>query len=441
MKAIGVMDAKAAGIDVGSERLHVSVGGETGRVFGTMTGALYELRDWLLSEGVRQVAMEATGVYWLVVYEVLSAAGLQVLMVNGRHVKQVPGRKSDMLDCQWLSTLLGHGLLRAGFVPGDLVRRLQDYQRLRQDHVSVAGSHVQHMQKALDRMNLKPHEVISSLTGASGMAMLRAVLDGERDPGQLLKLCNPQIQRKKADALHEAFRGHWKDEHLFALRQAVQAWDFYQTLIAQCDEQIADVLKEMAGPEDPQAPPIARGKPGGTNAPDIPQFHQLLVRACGYKDPTLIPAIGDYSLMQLISEVGTDLSAWANEKRFASWLGLAPAHKQSGKRRRADVKKPNRAGRIFTTIAQSLARTTDKALGGFYRRLRGRRGGPIANKAVARKLATTFWRLMVKGTDYVEQGLAHYTAKARESELRLLRKLAKQQGYELIISDLVQVPG
>lgn len=432
MKTLPVLNEKAAGIDVGSESLHVSIAGDAPRVFGTMTCDLEQLREYFLQHGVQSAALEATGVYWLCTYEVLEAAGIEVLVVNGRHVKNVPGRKSDMADCQWLATLHAHGLLRSGFVPDGSIRRLQDYMRLRQDKISMAASHVQHMQKALERMNIKLHDVISSLTGKSGQAVIKAILAGERDPQRLLELCDVQIRQKKADAVRESLRGTWKEEHLFALRQAVAGWEFYQTQLRECDQAIEVLLKDMTGPEDPgAAAPKASHPKIGSNTPQIEGLHRILVRLCGGHDPTSIPAIADYSLLQLISEVGTDLRKWRSPKHFTAWTGLAPGSNQSGKRRGRFSRRRNRAGQIFSTLAMSLSRSVDKGLGGFYRRLKARRGGLIANKALARKIAALFWQVMVHGAAYAEEGLTKYEARVLETETRLLRKLAHKHGFTL----------
>lgn len=426
-----ILNDRAGGIDVGSESLHVSIAGESPQVFGTMTRELHRLRDHLLEQSVHTVALEATGVYWLCTYEVLEAAGIEVLVVNGRHVRNLPGRKSDMADCQWLATLHAHGLLRSGFVPPVHIRCLQDYLRLRQDHISMASSHVQHMQKALERMNVKLHDVLSSITGDSGLAVTRAILSGERDPEKLLALCDVRIRKNKAEAVRESLRGTWKAEHLFALRQALAGWEFYQVQIRECDQAIEQALREMAGPDDPMEPPTASSKRPSPNAPQIQQLHGLLRRLCGGRDVTTIPAITDYSLLQLIGEVGTDLSRWPSEKHFTSWTGLAPGSNQSGKRRGRASRQRNRAGHIFSMIAQSLARSVDKALGGFYRRLRARRGGLIANRALARKIAALFWQLMVRGETYAEEGLKKYQARILETEQRALRKLARKHGFTL----------
>lgn len=431
MKPLQVLNENAAGVDVGSEHLHVSIAGAPPQVFGTMTVDLDRLADHLVRHGVTTVAMEATGVYWLCVYEVLETAGLEVLMVNGRAVKNLPGRKTDMADSQWLATLHAHGLLRAGFVPTAAIRQLQDYMRLRQDHLQMGASHVQHMQQALERMNIKVHDVISSLTGASGLAMIRAIIAGERNTERLLALCDPQIRSKKADRLREALRGNWRREHLFRLRQALEGWDFYQAQVRACDEQIESCLRDMAGPDDPNAPPSSDSKRPSPNAPTITGLHTLLRRLLEGGDPTVLPGVTDYSVLQLTAEIGTDLRKWPSEKHFTAWLGLAPGSAQSGKRHGKVSRHRNRAGRVFCVLARSLARSVNFALGAFYRRLRGRRGGLIANLALARKLAALYWRILVHGLDYVEYGLRRYEETVLKSEQQLLRKLAAKHGMTL----------
>jgi len=430
--SLPVLDATAAAIDVGSEQLHVSVAGGPPKVFGTTTGQLHELRDWLKAQGVRSVAMEATGIYWFCPYEVLEKGGFQVVVVNGKYVKNLPGRKTDMKDCQWQATLHAHGLLKPGFVPPEHIRRLQDYLRVRTDHITMAASHEQHMQKALDRMNLKIHDVLSDLTGVSGLKMVEAILKGERNPVTLIALCDPQVQKNKVGRLRAALEGNWKEEHLFALRQAYELWQVYQQKIGECDQAIEKMLEEIAGPEDPAKPAPPALKRGGVNTPQIAGLHSLLWRLCGNKDLTVLPGVADYVLLQLVAEVGTDLSKnWKHEKYFTAWLGLAPGSHQSGKRRGSQRRGRNRAGRLFCVIARSVGRAVDKALGGFYRRLKARRGGLVANLALARKLAELFWRLMVHGRAYVEQGLKKYEQKVAQTEQRLLQKLARK--YNMLL--------
>ena len=427
-KHLPILDVKAAFVDVGSEHMHVSVGGDVPMIFGTVTSQLHALRDWLLAQDVHSVAMEATGVYWLPLYGVLEAARLDVRMVNGRQTRNAPGRKTDMQDSQWGSTLHMHGLLRAGFVPPSDIRRLQDYLRLRADHVGQAGSCVQLMQKALERMNVKLHDAISSLAGASGMAVMRAIVAGERDPAALLALCDVQIRRAKAELVKETLRGTWSDEHIFALEQALQSWDHYQRLIAECDRRIESVLP----PHDPTLPPLAGpAKRGGANAPEIGMLREILAHMCSGRDLTRLPTLAPYSVLQLIGETGTDLSKWATEKHFTAWAGLAPGSNDSGKRHRSVKRRRNRAGQLFCMLATTLVRSKTIALGAFYRRMAARRGKAVANKALARKLAAWFWRVMVKGDDYVEQGIAHYEEQVRKGKERALRRLASELGQQL----------
>lgn len=436
MKALPILDERATGIDVGSERLHVSIGGEAPCVFSTMTRDVQRLVAWLQERRVRSVAMEATGVYWMYLYAALQTAGIEVVVVNGRYVRHLPGRKTDMADCQWLATLHAHGLLRSGFVPPPDIRRLQDYVRLREDHVSMAASHVQHMQKALERMNVKFHDVISDLTGASGMRVMRAILDGQRDPASLLQLCDEQIKKRKAERVIESLRGMWQPEHLFALRQALAAWDFYQGQIRECDQAVEQLLRDMAGPPaDDDDASHSKGKRPSANTPRIPGMHRMLVQLCGGCDPTVVPGMADHSLLRVISEVGTDLTQWPTEQHFTAWTGLAPGTAQSGKRRKNQARQRNTVGRLFSAMARSVGNSVDTAFGGFYRRLKARRGGLVANKALARKLAAMFWRMMVHGVDYVEHGLKKYQARAQLSEQRVLAKLARKHGMQLVSAD------
>jgi transposase len=315
---------------------------------------------------------------------------------------------------------------------------LQDYQRLRSDHLVGAASQVQKMQQALERMNIKFHDVISDLAGVSGLKVVRAILKGERRPGELLALCDPQIQKKKSVLVKESLRGCWKKEQLFALRQALELWEAYQQKIADCDQEIEGLLQQLAGGSGPAGNALigpvrlAPTKDPGKNAPIIERCQELLVRICGGQDATQIPGLSQALVLQLVSEVGTDMTRWKTEKHFVSWLGLAGGRKQSGKRKGTVKAHRNRAGRMFCAASRALAQSVDKALGGFYRRLRGRVGGLAANVALARKIAQLFYRLLRYGMDYVEKGLKAYQLKVLETEAYLLRKLAKKQGFVLI---------
>jgi hypothetical protein len=416
-----VLDAKATFVDVGSERMHVSVGGAVPVVFGTVTSQLHALRDWLLAQGVSSVAMEATGVYWLALYGVLEAAACRrrwsavARRATRQDARPTCRTRSGARRCTCMACC-------ARLRPSADIRRLQDYLRVRADHVTQAASCVQLMQEALDRMNVKLHDAISSLAGASGMAVMRAIVAGERNPAALLALCDIQIRRAKAELVEESLRGTWRVEHIFALEQALQSWDHYQRLIAECDRRIEAALP----PYDPSLPPLPKTlKRGGANAPEISKLREILVQMCDGRDLTQLPAHTQYGVLQIIGETGTDLTKWATEKHFTSWTGLAPGSHDSGKRKRHVKRTRNRAGQLFCMMAASLARSKNIALGAFYRRLATRRGGLVANKALARKLAAWFWRVMVKGDDYVEKGIAHYEEQVRKNKERALRRLAE----------------
>ena len=442
--SLPVINPQAAGLDVGSEKIHASIAGAQAKVFGACTADLHALRDWLKEGGVTSVAMEATGIYWLGVYAVLEAAGMEVIVVNGAHVKNLPGRKSDMKDAPWISTLHMHGLLRGGFVPPERIRRLRDYQRQRTDHITMGAAHVQHMQKALDRMNVKVHDVISSVIGVSGLKMVRAILGGERDPEKLAALCDAQILKKKKERLVKALAGTWSEEQLFALRQGLEGWEFYQRQMAACDERIATVLSELAG--QPPAPdaggamsPARPAKELRHNAPQtMPQLPEWLRQIFGGADLSALPSLSDYTVLQLLAEVGPDLSAWPTVKHWTAWLGLAPSSRQSGKRRRREVRHGGRAGQLFRVAARSLARAKQSWLGAFYRRLAAVKGGKVANKAAARKVAELFYYGLTKGMSYVEQGIQGYEQRYLEHRAKSLTRQAKQLGLVIFPLTLVE---
>jgi len=444
-------------IDVGSECLHVAIYNGPVRVFRTFTCELYQVVDFLKEHAVKSVAMEATGVYWIALHDLLEASGLQSVVVNGAHVKNLPGRKSDMSDPQWLAELHAHGLLNAGFIPQEAVRRLRDYERLRQDHVQMGSTHVLHMQKALDRMNIKIHEVISQLTGWSGQRIIGAILAGQRDPEKLADLCDQQILQKKRPRVIESLRGFWHPQQLFALRQAWEGWQFYQKQIQACDQEIAQALAAVpaAPPQSPPEPPSANlSKPAPKsdakpkempltlkangpkrmhhNGPQIAQLHQILKVLCGGQSAADLPTLTDYTVLQIIAETGTDMTRWPTVKHFTAWLGLAPSSRQSGKRRKPEKRFRGRAGRLFCVAARSLARSKYLALAGFYRRIRATRGGQVANIASARKVAQLFYCTLRYGMNYVEHGLQQYDAKYRAQSIKRLQAVARRFGLTVI---------
>jgi transposase len=427
------LNPHAAGIDAGTTQFFVATPDQKVAVFESHTADLYRLRDHLKGQGVTTVAIEATGVYWLVLYEILEAVGIEVCVVNGAHVKNLPGRKSDVQDCQWLQELHAHGLLRPSFVPPENIRVLRTYTRLRDDHIRQQAMHVQHMHKALDQLNVKLHTVISQVHGASGLAVVRAILAGERDPKILAQLCDAQILKTKRAAVERSLHGRWKDEQLFALKQALAAWEFDQQQIVECDAQIAAHLqaltRNLPPPEAPATPP----KAGRHHVPQVPGLHAHLLALSGGRDAAQLPGFTPTNWLKLLAEVGCDLSRWPNERAFANWLNLAPGKNQSGQRhRRVRRRGQTVAGQIFRLAAHSVARSKYLALGGFYRRLKARTNAAVANVATARKLAVLFYRAMRQGLDYVEQGLEEYEAAYRQRQQRYLQKRAAELGLTLV---------
>lgn len=433
---------KAAGIDIGAKKIFVALENEEVRSFETFTASFEEARDYLLSQGIKTVAMEATGVYWIVLYELLERAGLEVWLIDGRQSRQVPGRKTDVKDCQWIQQLHSYGLLNRCFVPEEAIKELRSYQRLREDHIRSAAMHINHMQKALTEMNIRLPEVLSQIQGVSGLAMVEAILAGERDGEKLLSLCDKRIRNAKREVLLKALRGHYTQAGLFALEQAYQAYKFYQEQKKACDAKIQATLERAtAYHQDQEAKEeidsVGKRKVIRHNKPEVAQLGGHLIRLFKGKDATVLPGITDYTWLQLYSETGADLSRWSSEKHFTSWLGLAPGQHQSGKKKKNQNRKHKpRVGQIFRQIAQSLIESKNIALGAFGRKLKAKRGSGIAVKAVARKLAVLYWRLMVKGLEYVEQGIKAYEEKLRQQKEKWLQKAAKEMGYTLTNKDL-----
>ncbi len=424
-----LLNPRAAGVDVGSEKFFASVGGGEVQVFLTVTAQMQQLCAWFREQGVTTVAMEATGVYWINLYTALEAAGLEVLVVNGAHCRNIPGRKSDMKDCQWLAVLHAHGLLRSGFIPPSAIRELRDYLRLREDLVGLAAQHVQHMQKALDRLNVKLHVVISSLTGASGLRILEAILGGERDPEVLVRLCDTQILKTKRAAVVESLRGLWRPEHLFALQAAWEGYHFYQGQIARCDERLAQSVRALEG--ERTLPPLGPRKELRHNALEIDGLQRSMARIYG-RDLTRLPCLNESTVAMFLGEVGADLGRWQDWRQFGSWLGLAPSHSQSGHRRRREKRPLGKAGRILCRAVQCMAVGKHTWLAAFYRRIRARRGAQVAIKATAYKLARLIYLCLTRGWEYVEQGISSYAQRLKDQELKNLLKRAKKLNLTLV---------
>ncbi len=432
MSSLHITNPHCAGIDIGSEKIFIGIADHEVISFGTFTDEYIKAIAFLKEHHITSVAMEATGVYWIALFDMIEASGISVCLVNGRQVKNLPGRKSDVADCQWLQQLHTYGLLRPCFIPDDTIRQFRIYTRLRNDHISMASSHIQHMQKAFDLMNIKLHNVISELHGVSGMRIVSAILDGERNPETLAALCEASILKHKHALVIASLKGHYKAEHLFALKQAKHAYEFYQQQITECDLQTQLLLEEMTDTL-PTPTNILKPKPIRHNPPQIDDLHIKLMKLTEGKDPSRITGLTDKTLMEIISETGLDLAAhWKTEKHFTSWLALAPNMHQTGKsNKKRKVKKNSTAGQIFRQAALSIANGKYSALSAFYKRIKAKKGFKVALKATARKIAVLYYNLMTKGHDFVEQGIIKYQQRFKEQQLVRLHKQAKSFGFQL----------
>ncbi len=412
----------AAGIDVGCRSHFVAVPEgsckKPVREFSSFTDDLHQMADWLLGCGVSTVAMESTGVYWIPVFEILESRGLEVRLVNARHVKNVPGRKSDVLDCQWLQRLHSYGLLEAAFRPTEQVCTLRAYVRQRMNLVRYAASHIQHMQKALAQMNLQLANVVADISGVTGMRIIKAVLAGERDPLVLARLRDPRCKSSESH-IARSLNGNYRPEHLFSLKQAVDLYEFYQGQIGECDRQILDQLTDFdVADTSGKGPPVS--------------LEEALLRMAGV-DLTRIDGIDTNSALKIIAEIGTDMSRWKSAKHFASWLGLCPGTKVSGGKLLSAKSKPvaNRAAVALRMAAYTLLRSKS-ALGAYLRRQRSRLGAPKAITATAHKLARLVYSMLKHGTAYVDVGQKQYEERYRSRVIQNLKRKAQDLGYTLV---------
>lgn len=434
--SLQVKHPDAAGIDIGSTEHWVAVPAhrveQSVRSFRTFTSDLERLAGWLQECGVKTVAMESTGVYWVPVYELLEERGFEVLLVNAAHARNVPGRKSDVLDCQWLQQLHTFGLVRASFRPEARIAELRTYARQRQTLVEEAARQIQRIQKALDQMNVQLHHVINDITGKTGMTIVRHIAAGNHDPELLAKYRDERC-RASEETIREALRGHYKPEHLFTLQQSLSLFDTYGQHILACDKRIEALLGELAAqwPEvaSPPKPPKFRAR-GHQIAVDV---RNPLERILGGVDVLSLVGMGPLTALNLLSETGRDMSRWPTEKHFTSWLNFAPGTNISGGRRLSSRRRPgrNRAGLLLRQAASSIGRT-QTALGAFYRRLAARRGKAIAIVATARKLACAYYRLLRFGGQYVERGAAAAEHDYQQRRINSLKKKAKMLGYDLV---------
>ena len=437
-KALEIMHPDAAGIDVGGSEHWVAVSPDRDaqpvRRFGCFTADLCAMAVWLGEKGVRSVAMQSTGVYWMPVLEILEQHGLEVYLVNARHTKNLPGRKSDVQECQWLLKLHAFGLLNNSFQPSDEIRGARSLWRQRGNLTAAAGSAIQRMQKVLTEMNIQLSTVLSDLSGVSGMKILRAILDGERDPWNLAALVRPGVKAPPSD-IAQSLQGNWRPELLFILRQEVDLYEFCQNKIADCDQQLRQHLKSFGSKIDLVSQPLGPKPKGKKRSKNAPQFdlRAELYRITGI-DWTQVNGLDVLTAQTVITEAGADLKAFPSEKQFASWLGLCPTNETSGGKvlNRRTRKVANRAATALRNAASTLLRS-QSYLGAQYRRLRTRLGAPKAITAMARKLACLFYRLIKHGQQYVDKGTEYYEARYRQQQIRALAKRAQRLGLQVVI--------
>ena len=433
------ININAAGIDIGSNSHFVSVPEDRDkhpvREFKSFTGDLHELAAWLKKCGIETVAMESTGVYWIPLYELLEEAGFEVLLVNAHHVKNVSGRKSDVLDCQWIRELHTYGLLSGAFRPSKEICELRAYVRQRSNLVRFASSHIQHMQKALDLMNVRLHNVISDITGTTGQKIIRAILNGEHDPKILAQYRDGRC-KQSIEVIEKSLVGHYKKEHLFSLKQAVELYDFYQCKVEDCDTAIESLLSQWTPVVSEEA--LALPKRRKTKSSPKFEISHYLYDQCGV-NLTSIDGIDALSVLKIISEVGTDMSRWKSEKCFGSWMGLAPGTKISGGKvlKRSTKSSANRAAAILRICATSLY-NSPSALGAFSRRMKRKLGSPKAVTATAYKLAKLIYRMLNQKISYHDMGQDYYEQRYKERLLRSLKRKAALLGHELFPIELLK---
>jgi transposase len=404
------------------------------RRFECFTSDLLEMARWLVEKGVRSVAMQSTGVYWMPVFEILEQHGLEVYLVNARHTKNVPGRKSDVQECQWLLKLHAFGLLNHSFQPSDEIRIARALWRQRGHLVGAASSAIQRMQKVLTQMNVQFSTVLSDLSGLSGMTILNAILKGERDAWKLAAMVQPEVKASQR-TIALSLEGNWRKELLFVLGQEVKLYRTYQEHIADCDLQLRQHLESLESRVDLGAQPMGAKPKGKKRSKNAPQFdlRTELYRITGI-DWSQINGVDVLTAQTVIAEAGVDLSAFPSEKQFTSWLGLCPTNETSGGKilKRRTRKVVNRATVAFRTAATTLLRS-QSYLGAQYRRLRTRLGAPTAITAMARKLACLYFRLIKHGQPYVDKGTEYYETKYREQQIRSLAKRAQKLGLQLVV--------
>lgn len=428
-----VINARAAGIDVGSTFHYVAISEEMAsepvRKFESFTQDLHALASWLKECGVETIAMESTGIYWVQLYLILEEYGFEVLLVNAYHIKNISGRKSDVSDCQWIQQLHSYGLLRGSFQPESLTRSLRGYMRHRKNLTQHYSTHVLHMQKAFEQMNIKLHNVLTDITGKSGQLMIQAILEGERNADTLAGLADSKVKSSREELI-KSLEGIWKEEPLFELKQSYELFLIYKQKIAECDQAIEQTVQQynpdIDSSEYKNLPRKVYSK-NRLNFNATPHLKDMVG-----VDLTEIFGISELNAFEIISEVGMDMTKWPTAKHFTSWLNLSPNNRISGGKLLAHKrqKKINRAAQAFKMAAFSLQRS-NHWLGDFYRRMKARSGPLMATKATARKLAVIFYHMMSKKIEFQPIGIEEYQTELKEKKLRYLTKQASKLGMVL----------
>ncbi len=428
----------AAGIDIGNESHYVAVppsrDGQAVRRFGCTTVELKAMADWLKQCRIQTIAMQSTGVYWIAVYDILEAAGLEVYLVNARETKNLPGRKSDVQESQWLMKLHTYGLLRNSFRPSQEIRTMRTYWRQRHDLVQAAGAHIQRMQKVLTQMNIQLANVLSDVSGATGQAIIKAILAGEHDPHRLAELRDPRV-RASQEQIAQYLEGHWQEDLLFVLQQEQEGYEFCQKQMAECDRQLEQYLQHREdrsrGASLPEEMRKGRLQKRKGHKPSF-DLRAELFRMTG-TDLTQIDGIDVLTATTVLSEAGWDMSKWEDENHFVSWLRLCPENRVSGNRVIGKGRLPtNNRASIALRMAASTLRASQTYLGAQFRRFRTKLGSPIAIKAMAAKLARLVYRMLRYGMKYLDQGAQFYDARHRKLQITQLKWKAAKLGFRVI---------
>lgn len=444
--SLPVLFPNTAGIDIGSKSHFVAVPADRTdnpvREFSTFTSELYKMVNWLKECKIKTVVMESTGVFWIPAFEILESNGFEVKLVNARHVKNVSAHKTDVLDCQWLQQLGTYGLIKGAFRPANSILPLRTYLRQRDMLIKCAATHIQHMQKALTQMNLHLHNVISDITGKTGMAIIRSIVAGVRDRKILASLRDERC-RNSEKTIEASLEGNYREEHLFSLKQALELYDYYTLKLAECDRQIAAEAKKLESKCTPEKlmefdKKKEKVKTLKTKKPKKHEYNfdlrTELIRITGV-DLSMIPSIGVSTALTIISEIGLDMSKWKSAKHFASWLGLCPGNKVSGGKKISGKTKPC-ANRVAVALRMSASGLYNSqcAFGAFLRRMKSRLGSPKAITALAHKLAKLIYIMLKYGHEYVEKGVEYYETMYQKRREASLKKKAKEMGYDLVKS-------